>query len=113
MYAIIETGGKQFYVEQGMVIDVPWLDAEPMATVTFDKVLLCSNGKDVAIGTPHIATARVTASCVGAAKGEKLQVFKMRRRKSSMRKTGHRQKLTRVKILDISAPIPVRAEQSA
>lgn len=113
MYAIIEAGGMQFYVEQGMEIDIPLQKLEPMATVTFDKVLLCSNGKDVVIGTPHVASAKVTASCVGEVKGEKLKVFKMRRRKSSMKKTGHRQKYTRVKILDISAPIPAIARESA
>lgn len=108
MYAIIEAGGKQFYVEQGMVIDVPRMDAQPLDSLTFDKVLLCSNGTDVVIGTPHVAQAKVTASCVGEVKAEKLTVFKMRRRKSSMRKTGHRQKHTRVKILNISAPIAAR-----
>ncbi len=109
MYAIIETGGKQFYVEQGMVLDVPLMAAEPLASITFDKVLLCSNGSEVAVGTPHVPDAVVKASCVGEAKAAKLTVFKMRRRKASMCKTGHRQKHTRVKILDIKAPIAPRA----
>ena len=105
LYAIIDTGGKQFQVERGMTLNVPTLDVEKGSTVTFDRVLLCSNGAEACVGTPTVARAKVTAVSLGEAKGVKLVVFKMRRRKASTRKTGHRQKFTAVRIMSIDAPI--------
>ena len=109
LYAIIETGGKQFHVEKGMTLNIPTLDVASGSTVTFDRVLLCSNGAEVCVGTPTVARAKVTAVSLGEAKGEKVVIFKMRRRKASTCKTGHRQKFTAVRVMSIDAPIQERA----
>jgi large subunit ribosomal protein L21 len=105
MYAIIETGDKQFRVEQGMKLQIPAIEAEQGTAVVFDQVLLCSNGEEVVIGTPSVKNARVTATCLGDVKGEKIMVFKKKRRKNYARKTGHRQGYTLVQIDEIIAPI--------
>jgi large subunit ribosomal protein L21 len=105
MYAIIKTGDKQFRVEQGMKLQIPAIEAEQGAAVVFDQVLLCSNGEEVVVGTPSVKDARVTATCLGDVKGEKITVFKKKRRKNYARKTGHRQEYSLVQIDEIIAPI--------
>ncbi len=105
LYAIVKSGDKQFRVEKGMRINVPALEAEPGDAVDFNDVLLCSNGDDVVVGTPLVQDAQVKATCMGDVKGEKLVVFKMKRRKKYRRKTGHRQTYTSVRIDDIIAPV--------
>lgn len=101
MYAIIRTGDKQFRVQPGSTIRVPALAAEVGETVTFDEVLLASADGDVRIGAPVIEGAAVTGEVVAHGKGEKIIVFKWKRRKNYRRKQGHRQKYTEVRIGEI------------
>jgi len=101
MYAIIRCGGKQFRAEPGQTIRVPTLKAEAGANITFDEVLLADTGEGVQVGAPTVAGATVTAEVLGEVKGEKLVVFKWKRRKNYRRKTGHRQRYTEVRIGEI------------
>ena len=103
MYAVIATGGKQYRVEPGETIDVEKLGIEAGGTVEFGEVLLFADGDQVKAGAPHVAGASVTAQVVDEHKGEKLIIYKYRRRKGYRRKTGHRQTYTRLKITAIKA----------
>ncbi len=106
LYAIIETGDKQFRVENGLVLDIPLIEsAEENSSITFDKVLLCSNGEETSVGTPLVDGALVKATCLGESKGDKLFVFKIKKRKKYRKKTGHRQKFTSVRIDEIVSPV--------
>lgn len=98
MYAIIKAGGKQFKAEKGKTLRLPRMDAEPGSRITFDDVLFTSDGDKLIAGTPTVKGASVTAEVVGEVKGEKIYVFKFKRRKNYRRKTGHRAKFTEVKI---------------
>ncbi len=100
-YAIIQTGGRQFRVQPGDVVDVELLGIEAGKNATFDEVLLASDGDNVKIGNPLVAGATVTAEVLEETKGPKLVSFKYRRRKGYHRTVGHRQKLTRVKVGEI------------
>ena len=102
MYAVIETGGKQYRVQPGERLCVEKLGAEPGAKVTF-PVLLLADGASVRVGTPTVGTAQVTAEVLGDEKGEKNIIFKFRRKKGYRRKTGHRQSYTALQIVDIQA----------
>jgi large subunit ribosomal protein L21 len=102
MYAIIRTGGKQFRAEPGKTLRVPSLDVEQGQTVTFDEVLLGANDNDVKVGAPLVSGAAVTAEVVQHGKGEKIIIFKHKRRKNYRRKQGHRQKYTEVRIGEIN-----------
>ena len=97
MYAVIETGGKQYRVQEGDVITVEKLNAEAGDKVTFDKVLLMSDGKDVKVGTPYLDAA-VSGSVVENGKGKKVIIFKYKAKKDYRKKQGHRQPYTMVKI---------------
>ena len=100
MYAIIETGGKQYRVEKGDTIDVELLDIED--NVELKNVLLISEAGNVKIGAPYLADTVVQAELVKQdAKGPKVVAFKYKRRKPIRRKVGHRQRYTRIKITDI------------
>jgi large subunit ribosomal protein L21 len=101
MYAIIETGGKQYRVQEGDVIDVELLHAE--GNVKFDKVLMFHDGNTPTIGRPHLEKCAVHAEVIGLAKGPKVIAFKFKRCKNTRRTVGHRQKYSRVKITKISA----------
>jgi len=101
MYAIFRTGGKQFRAEPGKSIRIPTLDIEPGESVTFDEVLLGSSDTGVSVGAPLVEGASVTAEVVGHGKGEKIIIFKHKRRKNYRRKQGHRQKYTEVRINDV------------
>jgi large subunit ribosomal protein L21 len=101
MYAIIRAGGKQFRVEKGKMLRLPLMDAEAGAKVTFDEVLLSSDGQTIKAGTPLVQGAKVTGEVVGAGKEPKIYVFKFKRRKNYRRKTGHRQGYTEVRITDV------------
>jgi large subunit ribosomal protein L21 len=105
MYAVIQTGGKQYRVEPGKTVVVEKLDGDEGAPVVFDQVLLVSSGDggSVSIGKPIVAGAKVTGSIVEQGRGEKLVVFKFRRRKNYVRKNGHRQDYTAVKIAEIQS----------
>ena len=102
MYAIIRTGGKQFRAEPGKTLRIPSLDIEPGESVTFEEVLLGSNDGGIKVGAPLVGGAAVTADVVKHGKGEKIIVFKFKRRKNYARKLGHRQGFTEVRINDIS-----------
>lgn len=102
MYAIIETGGKQYRVEQGDVIDVELLNAhQPGESVEFDHVLFIYSDKGVKIGNPHLTASKVKAELLGESKGPKVVAFKYKERKRIRRKVGHRQHYSRVKITEI------------
>ena len=98
MYAIIRTGGKQFRAEPGKTIRIPALAAEVGQTVTFDEVLLAESDGEVRVGRPTLEGAAVEGEVVSHGKGEKIIVFKWKRRKNYRRKKGHRQKYTEVRI---------------
>jgi large subunit ribosomal protein L21 len=98
MYAIIADGGRQYRVEEGQELDVDYRDVAKGDEITFDNVLAISGDDGVKLGTPALEGVTVSASVVGVQQGEKLHVRKLRRRKNSRRRTGHRQLYTRVKI---------------
>jgi len=98
MYAIFRTAGKQFRAEPGRTLRIPSLKAEPGSKLTFDQVLLGSNGNFVKAGTPLVAGAKVTAEVVRHGRDKKIVVFKFKRRKNYARKQGHRQGFTEVRI---------------
>ena len=100
MYAVIETGGKQYRVQPGERVRVEKLDAEAGAQIAF-PALLVVDGTTVQVGTPHLAGTQVTAQVLNEEKGEKHIIFKMRRRKGYRRKTGHRQVYTALHIMGI------------
>ncbi|MDR3090917.1 MAG: 50S ribosomal protein L21 [Clostridiales bacterium] len=102
MYAIIETGGKQFKVSEGDVIRVEKLGAEAGSSFTFDKVLLICDGGKVQTGAPYLK-ASVTAEVIGDGKEKKVIVYKYKSKKGFHKKKGHRQPFTEVKISKISA----------
>ena len=101
-YAIIRTGGKQFRVEPGMTLRVPSLLGDAGASIEFNDVLLGSDGSAVHTGVPSLAGAKVTGEIVKHGRGEKIVVFKFKRRKNYARKQGHRQGFTEVRINDIT-----------
>jgi large subunit ribosomal protein L21 len=100
-YAIFSTGGQQFRAEPGRTVRVPRLEAEPGSKVTFDRVLLASDGKDVQAGTPVLKGAKVTAEVVRHGKDKKVRIFRFARRTGYRRHAGHRQEFTEIKIADV------------
>lgn len=103
MYAVIETGGKQYRVQEGDVITVEKLKVAEGGSVTFDRVLVLSDGEDIRVGTPVIESAAVIGSVVENGKGEKVIIFKYKSKKDYRKKQGHRQPYTMVKIESMSA----------
>ena len=101
-YAVIETGGKQYRVQQGDVFDVELLELDEGASVEF-AALAVSNGSELSIGTPIVDGAKVTISVVENLRGKKIYSFKKKRRKGYRRKIGHRQELTKIKVEAINA----------
>ena len=101
-YAIIRTGGKQFRAEPGATLRIPTLPGDAGTTVEFDQVLLGSDGKKIQTGSPMLGDAKVTAEIVKHGRGEKIVVFKFKRRKNYARKQGHRQGFTEVRIKSIT-----------
>lgn len=102
MYAVFETGGKQFRAEPGGRLRVPSLDVDPGETVTFERVLLAGDGDDISIGAPVVDGATVTAEVVRHGKDKKIIVFKRKRRKNYRKKQGHRQKFTEIRVDAVS-----------
>ena len=102
MYAIVDIAGQQFKVEKERKLYVHRLKAEEGATITFDKVLLVDNEGTVKVGAPYIDGASVTAKVLTHLKGEKVIVFKKKRRKGYQKKNGHRQYLTQIQIENIA-----------
>jgi large subunit ribosomal protein L21 len=103
MYAVLETGSKQYRVAAGDTVEIDRLAVEAGKPVTFDRVLLVNNGGKVSVGAPTVANASVVADVVEHKRGPKLITFKMRRREGYHKKIGHRQELTLVKIKEIRA----------
>ena len=103
MYAIIETGGKQYKVTEGDVIFVEKLTADEGAEVVIDKVLVCGEGNDVKVGAPTVDGAKVTAKVVKNGKGKKLYILTYKPKKNEKRKMGHRQPYTKLEIVKIEA----------
>ena len=101
MYAIVDIAGQQFKVEKERKIFVHRLSAEEGATVEFEKVLLTDNEGDVKIGAPVLEGAKVTAKVLSHVKGDKVIVFKKKRRKGYKKKNGHRQSFTQIQIEEI------------
>jgi large subunit ribosomal protein L21 len=102
MYAVIETGGKQYRVAPGDVIEVELLDAKEGDEVALGKVLMFADGDQIKIGAPTLSGAKVTAKVKGHGRGEKVRIFKLRRRKNYRRTQGHRQHFTKIEIIGIS-----------
>ena len=102
MYAVIKTGGKQYRVEPGQTIRVEKLDGDAGTKVDIKDVLLVADGDNVRVGAPVVSGVSVAAEIVGQEKGDKLVVFKFRRRKAYRRRNGHRQSYTALKINGIN-----------
>ena len=101
MYAVIETGAKQYRVAAGDTVEIERLNVDKGQPVTFDRVLLVNNEGKVSVGTPTVPQATVVADVVDHIRGDKVIAFKMRRREGYHRKVGHRQELSIVKIKEI------------
>ncbi len=104
MYAVVDIAGQQFQVKEGNVLRVPRLASEEGAKKTFSDVLLVRSETATIVGSPHVAGASVEATVVGHVRGEKIIVFKMKKRKNYRRRNGHRQDYTEIKIDGIVAP---------
>ena len=102
-YAVIRTGGKQYRVTPDAVLTVEKLEAEPGATITFHDVLAIGTEAGLTLGAPTVPGARVTATVVEQSRGDKVIIFKKRRRQNCRRKNGHRQHQTVLKIAEIAA----------
>lgn len=103
MYAVIETGGKQYRVSPGQTVEVELLPAEPGATVTLERVLLVSSEGDTTVGQPVVPGGAVIATVIGEGRGKKVIVFKYKSKKRYRRTTGHRQDYTYLTVTDIQA----------
>lgn len=102
MFAIIETGGKQYKVAKNDILTLEKVEGNPGQTITFGSVLLVNNGSDN-IGTPFVEGASVSAEVISQERDDKVIIFKKKRRQNYRRKNGHRQSITVVRITDISA----------
>jgi len=103
MYAVIKTGGKQYRVSSGEKVKVEQLAAEVGSQITIDTVLMVADGDKVSIGQPLVKGATVDATVVNHGRGDKVRIFKMRRRKQSKKTQGHRQNFTEIQVDKISA----------
>ncbi|MCP4042286.1 MAG: 50S ribosomal protein L21 [Gammaproteobacteria bacterium] len=103
MYAVIATGGKQYKVQEGETLRVERLMAEEGASVDFDQVLMVSDGEDIKVGTPYVDGGKVTATVKALGRGKKVKIVKFKRRKHYLKRTGHRQAYTELKITGITA----------
>ena len=101
MYAVIVSGGKQHRVVEGETLKLEKIEVETGGTVEFDRVLLVADGDKVQVGAPVVDGAKVTAEVVSHGRADKIQIIKFRRRKHSMKRQGHRQWFTEVKITGI------------
>lgn len=109
MYAIIESGGKQYTVKAGDMVYLEKLDGKDDATITFDKVLAVGNNGSLTFGAPYVEGATVTGRLVKTARGKKITVFTYRPKKDSKRKMGHRQMYSKVEILKVA---PAKASKT-
>jgi len=98
MYAVIKTGGKQYRVAAGEKIKIEQIPADVGSQITLDQVLMVGEGESVKVGNPLVAGATVTATVLSHGRGEKVRIFKMRRRKHYQRTQGHRQNYTEIRV---------------
>ncbi|MBK1723397.1 50S ribosomal protein L21 [Thiocystis violacea] len=103
MYAVIQTGGKQYRVSEGDTVKVEKLAAEQGASIDIEQVLMVADGDDVKVGAPYLAGGKVTATVESHGRAKKVKIIKFRRRKHHMKRQGHRQWFTALKITGISA----------
>ena len=103
MYAVIKTGGKQYRVITGETLKVEILEGDVGSAIVLDKVLMISNGEKLSVGKPMLLGATVAATIVSHGRGDKVRIFKMRRRKHYQKNQGHRQNYTEIRIDGISA----------
>lgn len=103
MYAVIETGGKQYKVQEGDIVFVERLSGEENSQVVFDKIIAIGDGSDIKVGAPYVDGATVEANLVKNGKDKKIIVYKMKPKKNYRRKQGHRQPYTKVQITAINA----------
>ena len=103
MYAVIQTGGKQYRVSEGDTLKVEKLPVEEGATVELDKVMLVADGENVQVGTPYLEGGKVTATVKSQGRGKKVKIIKFKRRKHHMKRQGHRQAYTELEVTGISA----------
>jgi large subunit ribosomal protein L21 len=101
MYAIIATGGKQYKVTEGEALQIEKLKAEAGSQVEFDQVLMLVDGEKVEVGTPYLDGVKVTGEVVKQGRGEKIHIIKFRRRKHHMKRQGHRQDFTEIKVKSV------------
>lgn len=113
MYAVVETGGKQYRVQEGDVITVEKLNIEDGAKVVFDKVLVAGEGADIKVGKPYIEGCTVEGTAVESGKGPKVVIFKYKAKKDYRKKQGHRQPYTLVEITSIDGDTTVAAKPEA
>ncbi|KZE33471.1 LSU ribosomal protein L21P [Crenobacter luteus] len=102
MYAVVKTGGKQYKVAVGEKLKVEQIPADVDSQIVLNEVLMIADGESLAVGTPLVAGATVTATVVSHGRGEKIRIFKMRRRKHYQKRQGHRQNFTEIRIDAIS-----------
>ena len=103
MYAVLQTGGKQYRIEEGQMLKVEKLPGDVDTTVDFDKVLMVADGDKINIGQPYVAGAKVTAKVLEQGRHKKIKIIKFKRRKHHDKQMGHRQYYTAIKIEKISA----------
>ena len=103
MYAVIETGGKQYRVSEGQSIKVEKLIADEGSSIDLDKVLMVANGDDIKVGAPYLDGGKVTATVKSHGRGKKIRIIKFRRRKHHQKEQGHRQSYTELEITGIAA----------
>ena len=103
MYAVIQTGGKQYRVEEGATLKIEKLDVQSGDSVEFDKVLMVQSDSDIKVGKPFLEGSKVTATVTSQGRHKKIKIIKFKRRKHHMKQMGHRQYFTEVQITGISA----------
>ena len=113
MYAIVETGGKQYQVEEGRYVDVELLEGEKDSKIVFDKVVMLVNGKKSKVGQPYVKNASAEGVIMGHDKAKKVIVYKQRPKKGYRRKYGHRQGFARVMINKIRTTASKKAAETA
>ena len=101
MYAVFESGGQQHRASQGDVVELERIDADPGEKITFDSVMLVSDGENLEIGKPFVPNGKVIAEVLRHERAPKIQVIKFKRRKNYLRRNGHRQHHTVVKVTEI------------
>ncbi len=103
MYAVIQTGGKQYRVSEGTTLRVEKIAADEGASIEIDKVLMVADGDDIKVGTPYVEGGKVTATVKAHGKGKKVRIIKFKRRKHHLKRQGHRQAYTEIEVTGISA----------